>query len=156
MTTIVCYDPHGQPVLAAANTLTFSPAAYGIFIDNHDILLIKDAANGWMTWPGAVLQVGERPCHVISRTYHQLTGIIPVVGPLLFMEDLYQVDSNGRAWHISAMFYWVERPSATAISLNIIDANHQPQMITADLVQRSQLQFGYQALQAGLHRLKTA
>lgn len=156
MTTIVCYDPHGQPVAAAANTLTFSPAAYGIFIENHEILLLKDAATGWMTWPGAVLQVGERPYYVISRAYHQLTGIMPVVGPLLFMEDVYQVDGNGRAWHISALFYWLERPSATSISLNTVDANRQPQMIAANLVERSQLQFGYQALQAGLRRLKTA
>ena len=156
MTTIVCYDPHGQPVPVAANTLTFSLAAYGICIENNEILLLKDVQTGWMTWPGAMLQVGERPYHVVSRAYHLLTGIMPVVGPLLFMEDLYQVDGNGRAWHLSAMFYWLERPSATSISLNTIDTNHQPQMVPADLVQRSQLQFGYQALQAGLRRLNTA
>ena len=156
MTTIVCYDPHGQPVPVAANTLTFSLAAYGICIENNEILLLKDVQTGWMTWPGAMLQVGERPYHVVSRAYHLLTGIMPVVGPLLFMEDLYQVDGNGRAWHLSAMFYWLERPSATSISLNTIDTNHQPQMVPVDLVQRSQLQFGYQALQAGLRRLNTA
>ncbi len=156
MTTIVCYDPHGQPVPIAANTLTFSPAAYAVFIENHEILLLKDTATGWMTWPGAVLQAGERPYYVVSRAYHQLTGIMPVVGPLLFMDDLYQVDGNGRAWHILAMFYWLERPSATSFSLNTIDTNLQPQMIAANLVERSQLQFGYQALQAGLRRLKTA
>ena len=153
MTTIVCYDPHGQPVPVAADALTFSPAAYGVFIENNEILLLQDVQTGWLTWPGAVLQVGERPYHVISRTYHLLTGVVPRVGPLVAMEDLYQVDGNGRAWHLSAMFYWLERPSATSLSLKAIDANLQPQMILVDFIQRSQLQFGYQALQAGLRRL---
>lgn len=156
MTTIVCYDPHGQPVPVAAHTLTFSPAAYGIFIENNEILLLNDVPNGWLTWPGAVLQVGERPYHVVSRVYHLLTGVVPLVGPLVFMEDLYQVDDNGRAWHLLAMFYWLERPSATSFSLSPATANLQPQMIPVDFIQRSQLQFGYQALQAGLRRLNPA
>lgn len=156
MTTIVCYDPHGQPVPVAANALTFCLAAYGICIENNEILLLKDVQTGWMTWPGAMLRVGERPYHVVSRAYHLLTGIVPVVGQMLFMEELYQVDGDGRAWHVSAMFYWLERPSATSFSLTSSDVNFQPQMIPADLVQLNQLQFGYQALQAGLRRLKTA
>ena len=156
MTTIVCYDPHGHPVVVAADALTMSPAAYGICIENHEILLLKDIQTGWLTWPGAILRVGERPCQAVSRAYHLLTGIEPVVGPLLFIEALYQIDGNGRAWHISAMFYWLERPSATSFSLNTVDNNLQPQMIPADLIQRSQLHFGYQALQSGLRRLQTA
>lgn len=156
MTTIVCYDPHGLPVPVAADALVFSPAAYGIFVENNEILLLQNAQTGWLTWPGAVLQVGERPYQVVSRTYHLLTGIVPVVGPLVFMEDVYQVDGDGRARHIPAMFYWLERPPATSFSLTAIDANYTPQMLPVDYVQRSHLQFGYQALQAGLRRLNTA
>ena len=156
MTTIVCYDPHGQPVPVAANTLTFRPASYGIFTENNEILLLQNVESGWLTWPGKVLQEGERPYPAISRVYHLLTGIIPLVGKLVAMEDLYQVDNDGRAWHISAMFYWLERPSATSLSLTATDDNFQPRMIPAVSIRRSQLQFGYQALQIALRRLQIA
>lgn len=159
MSTIVCYDPQGYPVPVAAATLTFSPAAYAVFIENNEILLLHNEQTGWLTWPGTMLPAGERPYHAVSRVYHLLTGIVPVVGPLLSMEDLYQIDGNGRAWHLTAMFYWLERPSATSFSLTTIDTNLQPQMLPVDYVQRSQLQFGYQVLQAGIrhsNRLNTA
>lgn len=156
MTTTVCYDPNGQPMVVATHSLTFSPAAYGIFVEDHEVLLLQDTKTDLFAWPGAVLQVGERPLQVVSRIYHLLTGVVPVVESLACMEDLYQVDGSGRAWHLSAMFYWLERPSATSLALTKVDPNLLPQMIPAASVQRSQLQFGYQALQVALQRLKTA
>lgn len=156
MTTVVCYDPHGQPVPVVASALTFCPAVYAVFIENNEILLLEDVQSGELSWPGGMLQVGERPYHTVSRIYHLLTGIVPLVGPLISMEDLYQVDGNGRAWQISAMFYWLERPSATSLSLTAMNDNSQPRMVPAVSIRRSQLQFGYQALQAAMRRLGIA
>lgn len=156
MMTIVCYDPQGQPVPVAESALTFRLAAYGIFTENNDVLLLHDPQTDWLSWPGAELAVGERPLQVVSRAYHQLTGIVPRVGPLVLMEDLYQVDGDGRAWHLSAMYYWLERPSATALSLTAVDNNNRPRMILAASVDINQLKFGRQALQLVLRRLKSA
>lgn len=156
MTTIVCYDPQGQPVPVAESALTFRLAAYGIFTENNEVLLLQDSKTEWFSWPGAMLAVGERPLQVVSRAYHQLTGVVPLVGPLVLMEDLYQLDGDGRAWHLSAMYYWLERPSATSLSLTAVDNNYRPRMILASAVDTNQLKFGRQALHLTLRRLKTA
>ncbi len=156
MTTIVCYDPQGQPVPVAESALTYRLAAYGIFTENNEILLLHDTETDWFAWPGAVLAVGERPLQVVSRAYHQLTGVVPRVGPLVLMEDLYQIDGDGRAWHLSAMYYWLERPSATSISLMALNNNLRPRLVQASDVNINQLKFGRQALQLALRRIKTA
>jgi ADP-ribose pyrophosphatase YjhB (NUDIX family) len=156
MTTTVCYDPNGQPMVVTTQALMFSPAAYGIFVENNDVLLLRDTKTDLFVWPGAILQVGERPLQVVSRMYHLLTGVVPVVESLACMEDLYQVDGSGQAWHLSAMFYWLERPSATSLALTVVDSAFLPQMIPVVSIQRSQLQFGYQALQVARQHLKTA
>jgi ADP-ribose pyrophosphatase YjhB (NUDIX family) len=100
--------------------------------------------------------MGERPLQVVSRAYHQLTGIVPQVGPLVLMEDLYQVDEDGHAWHLSAMYYWLERPAATALSLAAVDDKNRPRLMPAVSVDINQLKFGRQALQLVLRRLKSA
>lgn len=156
MTTIVCYDSQANPVMVEKEAIFFRPAAYAVYIENNEVLLLHEADTNLLRWPGGILASGETPVQAVSRTYHRLTGIVPRLGPLLHTELLYQVDGNGRAYQLATLYYLLERPSATAISLTPIDPNYQPHMVAITAVQRSQLQFGYQALQVAQHRLKTA
>lgn len=155
MTTIVCYDAQANPVTVDRDALIFCPAAYAVYVENNEVLLLYEAETNRLCWPGNILAAGESPVQAVSRAYHRLTGVIPFVGPLIYTEALYRVDENGRPCHLAALYYLLERPSATPFSLAATD-KLQPHMVPAASVERSQLQFGHQALQVALQRLKTA
>jgi ADP-ribose pyrophosphatase YjhB (NUDIX family) len=156
MTTIVGYDAQANPVTVDKENLLFCPAAYAVYIENNEVLLLREAETDLFCWPGNTLASGEPPTQAVSRAFHRLTGVIPFVGPLIYTEALYRVDENGRPYHLAALYYLLERPSTSPISLAPITDTLQPEMVAAASVQRSQLQFGRQALQVALQRLKAA
>ncbi len=45
------------------------------------------------------LAKNETPTQAIRQTFQQLTGMIPKLGPMLFVEDQYITDNERRAWH---------------------------------------------------------
>jgi len=149
MATIVCYDIHGNAVPVAAESVTFRPAVYGIFIENSQVLLQKQTQTGLWHPPGTILITSNPPTQVIRHYFRQITGLTPVIGSLLFVEDQYFLDEERRAWKLSAMYYGLERPLTTATSLTEEEETTQTQWVPRTDLQREQFQFGYEAVQAG-------
>ena len=150
MATIICYDIHGNGIPVAPETLNYRPAVYGLFIENNQILLVKQAETGLWHPPGAVLNHHEIPTQAVRQAFRKVTGMTPALGPLLFVEDQYFMDTERRAWHYSVMYYGLQRPSqATTFS----DSDQVDWVRLSDL-KREQMQFGYEAIQAGKLQLK--
>ncbi|GJM40445.1 MAG: hypothetical protein DHS20C20_07270 [Ardenticatenaceae bacterium] len=149
MATIVCYDIHGNAVPVAAESITFRPAVYGIYIENNQVLLQKQPETELWYPPGTMLSASETPTQIIRQYFRQLVGLTPAIGSLLFVEDQYFLDEARRAWKLSAMYYGLERPLTTATSLTETDEANQIEWISLTHLQREQFQFGFEAVQAG-------
>lgn len=149
MATIVCYDIHGNAVPVAAESITFRPAVYGIFIENSQILLQKQPQTGLWHPPGTLLSANDTPTQVIRHYIRQIIGLTPVIGSLLFVEDHYVIDEERRAWKLSAMYYDLERPLSAATALTESEDASQTEWVPLANLQREQFQFGYEAVQAG-------
>ena len=151
--TIICYDVAGNAVPVNPDAITFRPAVYGIFIENRQILLLKHPENSLLSPPGQILADNQVPAQAIRHYLRNVTGITPTLGPLIFLEDLYQIDAQERAWHLSAMYYALTRPRMTSPAL-LADLPGSAEnadslwLPLADL-KREQLAFGYEAIQAG-------
>lgn len=151
MATIICHDIQGNPIPVAPEALIFRPAVYGIFIENNQVLLHKYQYSSLWCPPGAILAAHETPNQIIRHTFRKLTGMTPKLGPMLYMEDQYLFDGERRAWHFAVVYYALERPS-TAATLSM-DSGITEWVPLADL-DRRQMQFGYEAIQAGRLQLK--
>jgi len=154
MATIICYDIFGNPVPVSPEALIFRPAVYGIFIENNQTFLLKHPQTELLYPPGHMLAEDETPTQAIRHQFRDLTGMTPKIGPMIFLEDRYFVDDEHRAWHLSALYYALERPKTTATPLSDIDHTNHPEWIHLDNLQRHQMQFGYEAIQAGRLQLK--
>jgi len=149
MATVVCYDIQGNAVPVAAEAVIFRPAVFGIFIENNQIWLQRHPQTGLWHPPGVILEENETPTQAIRHYFRKVTGMTPALGPLLFVEDQYHIDDNRRAWHLSVMYYALERPTAAAPTLAEPDSSQQPDWVPLADVKRLQMQFGYEAIQAG-------
>ncbi|GJM42366.1 MAG: hypothetical protein DHS20C20_26480 [Ardenticatenaceae bacterium] len=149
MATTVCYDIHGNAIPVAAESITFRPAVYGIFIENSQILLQKQPQTGLWHPPGTLLAASATPTQVIRHYIRQIIGLTPVIGSLLFVEDQYFIDEERRAWKLSAMYYGLERPLSSATALTESEEASQTGWVPLADLQREQFQFGYEAVQAG-------
>ncbi len=154
MAATVCYDIYGNPVPVPAESITFCPAVYGIFIENRQILLQKQVQTELWHPPGTMLTVSDTPTQVIRHYFRQLTGLTPITSSLLFVEDQFFLDEERRAWKISTLYYALQRPLNSTTTLTESEENSPTSWLPLDDLQREQIQFGYEAIQAGKLQLK--
>jgi 8-oxo-dGTP diphosphatase len=154
MTQIACYDSEGNTVPVAPDTLIFRPAVYGIFIEHQQILLTRHPQSGLWQPPGGILQPDETPTQAVRHHFRQITGMTPRLGPLLLVEDQYVIDEDKQPWHLSILYYALERPAATVASLTEIESSSQPEWIPLGTLKREQLHLGFEAIEAGRLRLQ--
>jgi ADP-ribose pyrophosphatase YjhB (NUDIX family) len=150
MATIICHDVEGNPIPVAQEAVLFRPAVYGILIEHNQVLLQKHPDSTLWQPPGAVLGENETPAQTVRQIFRQLTGMTPRPGPMLFVEEQYVIDGEQRAWHLGVVYYALERPS-TASTLS---ESGKIEWVALDNLQRQQMQFGYEAVQAGRLQLK--
>ena len=151
---IRCFDAQGNAVLVPQEEITFRPAVYGIFLEEGAILLMRRSDTGLFLPPGKILDSHEAPKQTIRHLFREVTNVLPVPGPLLFVEDLYHVDRHRKAWHLSVLYYALERP--TAVSTPLVP--HERDVMKAEWVKlpalkREAMQFGYEAVKAAELRL---
>lgn len=155
MATIICYDREGKAQSFASEEIGFRPAVYGIFIENDQVFLLKHPETNLFYPPGEVLVEDKPPTQVVRQQFRKLTGLVLQLGPLIFVEDRYVVDDEGEAWQLSLLYYALERPIITmAPTMAEVDDYEQPEWIPLDSLQREQMQFGYEAIQAARLHLK--
>ncbi|MCA9925579.1 MAG: NUDIX domain-containing protein [Anaerolineales bacterium] len=149
MKTIDCYDLQGNPTPVSPDNLLFRPAVYGIFIENQQVLLIKHPITGLWQPPGGILKANEPPRQAVRHFFRDVAGMTPDLGPLLHVEDAYRIDEQGQAWHLTIMYYALERPQATVATLTEIESAVQPDWVPLSECRREQFQLGYEAIEAG-------
>lgn len=149
MTTILCTDLHGRAHPIPAHNLRYRPAVYGIFIENEQVLLVTHPETGLLQPPGGILQPTETPTQAVRHHFRRVTGMTPLLGPLLFVEDQYVVDEKDQAWHLTLLYYALDRPDATVASLTEIETSTQYSWVHFDALARDGLQLGYEAIGAG-------
>jgi ADP-ribose pyrophosphatase YjhB (NUDIX family) len=145
---IRCYDVFGQATDVAADQIEFATAVYGILITNDNILLIQQPKTRLWHPPGDHLQRGETPEQLLRDTFRQITRADLTAKTLLHVEDQYRIDRRGKAWHIAALYYAVQRPS-TGILAPIPGGQATLSWQPLATLTRKQMQFGYTAVQAG-------
>jgi ADP-ribose pyrophosphatase YjhB (NUDIX family) len=153
MSTVHCYDDDGLVHEVSSDSLAFSPAVYGIFIENDRLLLLSRNSTSLYTPPGCLLQANEVPTQAVRHYFRRLVGFTPALGSLLFVEDQYRW-FDGRAWLVSALYYAVERPFTDSIHINeTLEPEHTAVWVDLLDLQRSQFQFGFKAATAGISHL---
>lgn len=152
-TTILCYDQNGRSAPLPPEQITFSPAAYGILIENNQVLLQRHPITELWRLPGGVLAGQETPGQAVRRHFRAVTGMTPLLGPLLHVEEQHLLLEEEKGLHLSVLYYVLERPTALVAGLINFDHPQRPEWIPLDALDRSQLQFGYEAIQAAQLRL---
>lgn len=148
-----CYDDDGQVYSVAAESLQFSPAVYGIFIENNRVLLLRRANAGLYAPPGLLLPDHEEPGEAIRHYFRRLTGVSPILGALLLIQEQYRW-LEGQGWRVAAMYYGLQRPFTASLHLNSdAVAGASPEWVELLALQRSQFQFGFKAVSAGITQL---
>ncbi len=153
MTHIVCYDLFGNAHTATEENTLFRPASYGIFIENNHILLVQQAKTGLWHPPGAILDESQSPTQIVRTHFRRLMGMVPVVGPLVYVEDQYLYQDE-QAWSLSVLYYALSRPTTASSTVAEPTSNLTRAWIDLDELQREKLQFGYEAIRAGQLHLK--
>jgi ADP-ribose pyrophosphatase YjhB (NUDIX family) len=153
MTTMYCYDRNGEAVTVPVDSLLFRPAVYGILIENEQILLTTDSETGLWQPPGHILESHETPTQALKHHLRRVAGLTPLVGPLLFVEDQHLIDADQQAWHLSLLYYALDRPPYFKMAFNEMETFEATWVPLAD-VKRPNIQFGFDAIQAGQLRLK--
>jgi hypothetical protein len=149
MSTLICHDVTGKPIPIASEALQFRPAAYGIFIENELILLQKQAESGLWHPPGRPLRPQDTPAEAIRYHFRQLIGVIPIIGPFLFTAEIFIIDPAQNAWREAQTYYLVERPPVTETTLPAVGTAAPPEWVPLSEINRAQMQFGFDAIQAG-------
>lgn len=150
---VTCYDIEGKPVTVPAESVEFRPAVYGILIEHDQVLLLRHPQTGLWQPPGCILSPQQTPAQALRHHFRRKTGMLPDLGPLLYIEDQNRVDEQGQAWCLSVLYYALERP-ATGPSALVSPADPpRSELISLSELLRSQMQFGYDAILAGQLRL---
>lgn len=153
MKTVTCYDLEGKPHAIPADQLLFSPAVYGIFIENEQVLLVRPSETGRWQPPGGRLRPDETPTQAVRHYFREITGMTPKLGPLLAVEEQYVLDGDGQAYHLSVLYYGLDRPDATVATLTEIENASLGEWVNLAELKRSDLQLGYDAIAAGRRRV---
>jgi ADP-ribose pyrophosphatase YjhB (NUDIX family) len=153
MTMIHCYDVAGNTVVVPPDKVIFRPAAYGILIENDQVLLTSHSKTNLWHPPGTILEPDETPAQALKQHFRHIAGLTPLVGPLLFVEDQYRLDEDKQAWHLSVLYYVLERPLYSTMTASDMEM-HEANWVRSGELKRPRFQFGYEAVQAGRLRLK--
>jgi 8-oxo-dGTP diphosphatase len=108
---------------------------YGLAIREESILLTRISAMvpggaGKWTLPGGGMEWGESPIETLTREFHEETGLVPDIGPVLDIRSLV-VDrpDRGSSWHVLQAVYQVSAegdPHVTEVAGSCDDAAWHP------------------------------
>ena len=153
MSHVLCFDVAGEAHTIPADQLKFKPAVFGLFVEHDQILLQPNPITNLLHPPGQLLTNTQHPSQAIQYEFREVIGIMPDVGPLLFIEDQYRMDEAGTAWKLSVLYYMIERPKLE-LSFGTLEIAPTVQWHPLDTLTRDQMQFGYEAIEAAKLSLK--
>lgn len=150
--TIYCTNSQGSLVPVPAAELTFSPAVYGILIENRRVLLQQHLGTGLWRPPGGILRRGQTPERGVRAFFRAATGFLPDLTSLLYIEEQHRLDERGRPWHLSVFYYGLQRSVEGAVGLASVADSQRPEWVPVQTLTRTEMQFGYPAVIAATRR----
>lgn len=154
MSITLCYNWQGEVVAVAADALKSRPAVHGVFIENGRVLLLHHSPTNLYYLPGGMVDSHERPSDALRHFFRQVTGIMPMLGTLLYTEERFFVDEAERPWQLMAMYYALQRPSTLIATLPEWESDLRSEFVPLETLKRQQLLFGYDAIQAARQRAR--
>lgn len=155
MSLIYCANGEDSLVAVPPENVQFSPAGYGILIENNRVLLLKHPHNGLWFPPGGKVSLGQTPGRAVRTAFWAATGITPQLDTLLSIEQRHHVDHLGKAWCLSVMYYALSRPEASP-PINGHKDMSRPEWVPLKNITRDQMYHGYQAIQSARSLLTVA
>jgi len=156
MDTVYCTTSQGTLVAVPETEVTFRPAVYGILIENRRVMLQQHLESGLWHPPGGILLDGQTPERGVRAYFRTATGFLPELTSLLYIEEQYKLDEQGRAWALSIFYYGLRRAMGSTVGLAGVAENQRPEWVPVQTLSREEMQFGYPAVMAGARRLNGA
>lgn len=144
---IYCCDDYGQLFAVPPADLLFSPAVYGIFMENKQVLLQSNRDTGRKHLPGGLVDRLQAPEQAMRQYFREATGMMPVIQSLIMVDDRYYYDGES-GYRLSVLYYLLEQPGSGRLT-NLIDFGNEarPEWVSLSELQRQDMQFGYDAIQ---------
>jgi ADP-ribose pyrophosphatase YjhB (NUDIX family) len=155
MPSIYCATPQGTLVAVPETEVIFSPAVYGILIENRRAMLQQEPDSGLWRPPGGILLDGQTPERGVRAFFRTATGFLPELMALLYIEEQYRLDEQDQAWALSIFYYGLQRAVGGTVGLAGVAQDQQPEWVPVQTLSRADMQFGYAAVMAGVRRLGT-
>lgn len=149
---VYCCDVSGNLIAVPRSNLLFSPAVYGVLIENQRVLLQEEPKSRLYHPPGGRIPAEQTTAQALRQHFRAATGLTPEVGQLLMVQDEYRLENN-QGWHLAVMYYALDRPAAGRASLVDFDKLTKPEWVSVNDLKRADLLFGYEAIQSASKRL---
>jgi mutator protein MutT len=125
--------------------------AYGVIVENNNILLISLKTSDKLWFPGGVVEEGETSEQAVRREIKEETGIDAEVGELLTeIESYFYYDPLDMAWQQFSRFYLCKASSIDLVEFvnpDTSDEAGKPMWVALDVLKEAQMQdYGFEVI----------
>lgn len=109
MANVICKDFHGKTHTVNADDLINRLSAYGVYITNDKVLLIKDPRSNRWELPGGGVESNETILQALAREFLEETGVSPT-GKISLLDEWveYFFDVVGQqGWRANRKFFLI-------------------------------------------------
>ncbi len=143
---VAVVDNHGRVQFVPQASVRYSPAVYGVLVEENRALLCVHSVSGFYLFPGGRVTTGQTVEEAVRQRFRAATGITPYVQGLLLVEEALVLDEESRPWHLTLLYYRLSRPPVGQMGLIDFENSAKPDWVPLNQLERNQMQFGYDAL----------
>ncbi|MCA9981092.1 MAG: NUDIX hydrolase [Anaerolineales bacterium] len=143
---VAVVDAHGRVVMSPRTQLRYSPAVYGVLVEESRTLLCVHPTSGFYAFPGGRVTDGQTVEQAVRQHFRAATGITPYVQEMLFVEEQFVLDDDEQPWQLTMMYYRLSRPPVGHMGLIDFENPAKPDWVPLKNLTRQQMQSGYDAL----------
>ncbi len=115
--TLTALDIFGKPHTALSSNFKLRISAYGVLVENGNILLQQNPVNKKYNLPGGAIEIGESERDAVSREFLEETGY-SVKATEVIDTDFQLFTLNNIFFHNIILFYKVVRTSDSILPIN--------------------------------------
>ncbi|WP_324716890.1 NUDIX domain-containing protein [Carboxydochorda subterranea] len=150
--TVVCRTVRGELRRFPAQTLRFRPAAYGIALQDGQVLVARSHFSGYWELPGGAVAPWETLEEGLAREYQEETGLPVAVGEFVAFDQGF-IAFFQHAFN-SLRFYYLVRPEASQPTAQKDEVDEVRWIDLGRLSEATMAPGHYQALMRSLHKAR--